>query len=256
VYIWRPKQHPWLISIAPNFFHRVIYDHDGTLVDWAGVGELSFNFRKQTFFTFNYGPQKEVLRPADFAVLTGNREFAKHQGGVFFGSTPFKQVSFNGQYFKTRRINFVPGTGLEPYLADGANANLGVTIQPIDQLRIQNLYLFSRLKDIQTGANIFNNHIFRSKWNYQFTRELSVRFIAQYDALIVNPDPAVTVLPTIKNFNADFLVTYLLNPGTALYVGYNSNLQNLDPTASFRTVEDFINDSKGLFVKFSYLFRF
>jgi hypothetical protein len=83
-----------------------------------------------------------------------------------------------------------------------------------------------------------------------------VRFIAQYDALIVNPDPAVTVLPTIKNFNADFLVTYLLNPGTALYVGYNSNLQNLDPTASFRTVEDFINDSKGLFVKFSYLFRF
>jgi hypothetical protein len=256
VYVFRPKNHPWLISVAPNFFHRIIYDHDGTLLDWAGVGELRFDFRKQSYVTFNYGPLKEVLRPADFPVLSANREYAKHQMGIYFGTTPIKQLRFSAQFFKTRRINFVPGAGLEPHLADGNTGNASVTVQPMDRLRIENLYLFSRLTNIQNGTNIFNNHIFRSKWNYQFTRELSVRFIGQYDTLISNPDPAVTQLPTIKNFNVDFLVTYLLNPGTALYVGYNSNLQNLDPTATFRTTSDFINDAKGLFVKFSYLFRF
>jgi hypothetical protein len=39
-----------------------------------------------------------------------------------------------------------------------------------------------------------------------------------------------------KSFNADFLITYLVHPGTAVYVGYNSDLQNLDrrliPTAT------------------------
>ena len=29
--------------------------------------------------------------------------------------------------------------------------------------------------------------------------------------------------------NFDVLFTYLLHPGTAVYVGYNSNLENIDP---------------------------
>ncbi len=65
-----------------------------------------------------------------------------------------------------------------------------------------------------------------------------------------------------KNFNADFLITYLLHPGTALYIGYNGNLQNLDPqlvetdAGLRRTSNRFINDSKQFFVKVSYLLRF
>jgi len=63
------------------------------------------------------------------------------------------------------------------------------------------------------------------------------------------------------NFNADFLLTYLVHPGTAIYVGYNSNLQNLDrrllptPSGLLTTRDDFINDGRQFFVKVSYLFR-
>ena len=70
-------------------------------------------------------------------------------------------------------------------------------------------------------------------------------------------------LQTRKNFNADFLITYLLHPGTAVYVGYNSNLSNLDPrlidtgTDGLLTRHGpFINDGKQFFVKVSYLFRY
>ena len=63
--------------------------------------------------------------------------------------------------------------------------------------------------------------------------------------------------------NADFLITYLVHPGTAVYVGYNSNLQNLDRSLALvasgnvaRTRNDLINDSRQFYVKVSYLFRF
>jgi hypothetical protein len=71
----------------------------------------------------------------------------------------------------------------------------------------------------------FNNHIFRSKWNYQFTPAFSFRVIAQYSGLLANP--AQSSLTTTKNMNFDFLFTYMPHPGTAVYVGYNSNLENL-----------------------------
>lgn len=54
-----------------------------------------------------------------------------------------------------------------------------------------------------------------------------------------------------------------MHPGTALYLGYNSNLQNLDPSLFvlpsgdlLRTPNFFLNDGRQFFVKFSYLFRF
>jgi hypothetical protein len=39
-----------------------------------------------------------------------------------------------------------------------------------------------------------------------------------YDAVLANP--SFTFLETTRNFNADFLITYLVHPSTAVYVGY------------------------------------
>ncbi len=110
-------------------------------------------------------------------------------------------------------------------------------------MKIENTYLFERLRTNSdaylfeqtqlpgAGHGIFNNHILRSKWNWQFTPQLSMRLILQYNSLLAGT-PGVgspyTYLPTQKEFNTDFLITYLLHPGTAIYIGYNSDLQNLD----------------------------
>jgi hypothetical protein len=147
-----------------------------------------------------------------------------------------------------------------PVLANLTFADLGLTLHPRGRLRIDNTYLFTRLTDRGSGASIFNNHILRSKWNWQFTRELSLRVILQHETVLTNP--ALTALETGKNFNADFLITYLVNPWTALYIGYNGNAQNIAllPTATgseiVRHRRRFINDAKQFFIKFSYLFRF
>jgi hypothetical protein len=60
----------------------------------------------------------------------------------------------------------------------------------------------------------------------ELTREFSARMIAEYNSLVSNP--LFTALPT-RRFNADFLVSDLLHPGTAIYVGYNSNLSRPGP---------------------------
>ena len=151
-----------------------------------------------------------------------------------------------------------------PVLANSNYARIDATIRPIKSLTISNSYLLSRLTryhDDLPGNSVFNDHIIRSKWNYQFTREFSLRFIGQYATLLANP--ARTSLQSTKNFNADVLFTYLVHPGTAVYVGYNSNLQNLDPALGLdpngninRTRDHFINDGRQFFVKLSYLFRY
>jgi len=74
----------------------------------------------------------------------------------------------------------------------------------------------------------FSNHIIRSQWNYQFTRALSLRAIAQYNGLLANP--TYSSLRTTKNLSSDFLISCLVHPGTTVYVGYNSNLENLVPS--------------------------
>jgi hypothetical protein len=108
----------------------------------------------------------------------------------------------------------------------------------------------------------------RSKWNWQFTPRLSLRVILQYNSVLANTPGNTNLsvhLPADgKAFNADVLLTYLMHPGTAIYVGYNSDVQNLnhdlmlDPAglAGLYTAKGYINDSRQFFVKVSYQFRF
>lgn len=252
-----------LIFWGPNLSMFKLYDHQGTRLEWNTRGGLVFEMQRQTWFEVFYLAGRERLRPQDFPALPANQDYSRHRKGFFFETGYWKQVSFGGNYRVGKAVNFVPVAGQTPVPADETLANAFFTVRPVTSLRVENRYIFSRLTDQPTGANIFNNHIFRQNWNWQFTRELSARVILQYNTLITNP--GLSELEKRRNFNADFLITYLLNPGTALYVGYNSNLQNVAlvpcaPGAGCSTqitrTNQFANDAKGLFVKFSYLFRF
>ena len=258
-YRFRPEG-KYLVSWGPEFNTEVVFDHNGTRLDLTQDSEISWEFVGRTFFGFSYNWDRERLRPVDFDVLLENRDFSRNRKGFFFNTSYIPQVSASLNHSWGTRINFVPPDDQEPVLANLTSSNLDLTLRPLTALRINNTYILSRLQDRGSGASIFNNHIIRSKWNYQFNRELSLRVILQYNTVLVNPE--FTALETTKNFNADFLITYLINPGTALYVGYNGNAQNIDliPSATGSEIihprHRFINDAKQFFVKFSYLFRF
>ena len=135
-----------------------------------------------------------------------------------------------------------------------------LTMRPNKSLRIDNSYILFRLHNRNGSFGSMNNHIIRSRWNYQLNKELSFRFIGEYNAVLANP--SFTYLETTKNLNFDFLVTYMLHPGTAVYVGYNSNLENVllplgnDVDGDLLHGGPLKNDGRNFFVKVSYLFRF
>jgi hypothetical protein len=140
-----------------------------------------------------------------------------------------------------------------------------VTVQPTRQLTFDSTYLLDREHSASTGAFVYESQTFRAKINFQFTRSISARVIAEYDSTLVNP--AETSLERRKQLGTQALFTWLPHPGTVLYVGYNNDLQNLDRGLCNRgpdgtcdsflpRTNEYLNDGKQIFVKFSYLLRF
>ncbi len=258
-YFFRPER-KFLIRWGPEFLVQRIWDISGTRLDESIEGSLEWEFTGQTQFEVNYRKSNELLRPQDVSGLSANRDFSTDAWEIEYETSIMKEVTLEGDFGWGKAINFVPSVGQEPQLADMVNSEIELVFRPVNQLQIDNTYIYFNLNDREVNRKIFTNHILRSKWNWQFNRKLSLRLIFQYNATLANN--AVTSLQTSKNINFDFLFTYLVNPWTALYAGVNSNYQNLDlinandHSEIRRTRNHFLNDGRQFFVKYSYLFRF
>jgi hypothetical protein len=258
-YRFRPEgKH--LISWGPMMEVYHTFDHQGNYLNSGYFPSVSAEFTGQTFLMVLYAKEMELLRPRDFDALTQNQQYVRHTTEVKFDTSYYGPISFHADYRFGTRVNYDAPSGQIPFLARRTSATAMLTVRPTKALRIDNSYILFRLYNRLGPSGSFNDHIIRSKWNYQFNRQLSFRFIGQYNAVLANP--AFTSLPTTKNFNADFLITYLVHPSTAIYVGYNSNLENVlsplaaDADGNLLRGNRFVNDGRGFFVKASYLFRF
>jgi hypothetical protein len=267
-YTFRPEgKH--LISWGPVFETYQIYDHEGNHINSGYMPAMKVELIGQTFLTALYAQEMERLRPQDFSALTSIQKYVRHTTEFAVDSNYFRKVILHADYRFGTRVNYdapaiqaLSEFPITPFLARRTSANATITVRPTRALKIDNTYIMFRLHSLDGSFGAMNNHIIRSKWNYQFTREFSFRFIGQYSTVLSNK--YFTFLQTTKNFNADFLFTYLVHPSTAIYVGYNSNLENLafplGTDANGELLHDprgrLLNDGRNFFVKASYLFRF
>jgi len=259
-YFFRPEG-KFLNSWGPTLRQFSIFDHSGTALEYFAYPGLRFDMARATWINFHPIAYDGVfLRPQDFTGLTTVKSYPQPFWGVEGATSWLKQIDFSWFYVSGAGVNYNPSAGRIPLIAHEDQANATLTIHASGRLRVDNSYLLEHIREREAHLTAVTNHIFRSKWNWQFTRELSARVIFQYTGVLSNP--LISSLSPTRNFNTDFLVTYLVRPGTAIYVGYNSNLQNLDrrliptPTGLLTTQNDYINDSRQFFVKASYLFRF
>ena len=267
-YTFRPEgKH--LISWGPRFETYQTYDHEGNRINSGYFPSLQVELIGQTFLTALYAQEMERLRPQDFSALNNIQKYVRHTTDLTLDTNFFRRVSLHADYRFGTRLNYdapniqmLSQFPITPFLARRTSANVNITVRPSRALKIDNTYIMFRLHSLNGSFGAVNNHILRSKWNYQFTRELSLRFIGEYNTVLANP--YFTALQTTKNFNADFLVTYLVHPSTAIYVGYNSNLENLTlPLGTGGSGQllhaeggPLLNDRSNFFVKASYLYRF
>ena len=257
-YFFRPEK--TLISWGPEVFFVRLWDHSGQLLDEVSEASLEWNFVGGSNIEVNYRIATDRLRPEDHPSLDEIRDYDVGFWDIEYGTSYLDWLQVGGNYRFGSQINLRPIDGSEPEEADWRQLNLGLSVIPGRQLRIDNTVLWTTLDDPLAGGRIFTDRILRTRWNWQFTRELSVRAILQYDH--TTTDPSLTTLETNENLNADLLVTYRANPWTAVYVGANVNGRNIDlvdmPGMERELIRtDGMNrDAHQVFIKVSYLLRF
>jgi hypothetical protein len=215
-----------------------------------------------------FGENSDTVGPQNGYALARDQNFTENFGGLVVRSAPFSQLNFNLVCLRGGNVNYNPAAGWVPELMNQEFLQAYVTVQPLRQLTADNVYLLDRDHAAHGGADVYESQKIRTKVNYQFTRALSARVIVEYDSTLVNP--AQTSLQRTKQIGTEALLTWLPHPGTAVYIGYNNDLQNLDRSLCNRLPNGtcdpnnttpqvgpgYLNDGRQVFVKASYLFRF
>jgi hypothetical protein len=258
-YLWRPEGRR-VLNLGPSLTTLVNWNHQGRMQDWFASSGFAVFFASATQVRFSRTETYELF---------DNVGFRKGDTGVSFSTEPRQWLGISLSYSKGTNVNFSPAAGLSPFLGNSRTSNFELTLRPTPRLRFDQTYIYSRLgtrqgftpPGVPASASIFNNHLFRWKVNYQFTRALSLRAILDYNAVLANP--SLIAQERTKSLTGDILLTYLLNPGTALYIGYTDRHENLalDPTLPpslrlHRIRGPNTSTGRQFFVKLSYLFRF
>ena len=257
-----------LIFHGPESNATQLWDHTNTVLQQVFSFDYVFDIHPNIIIAPILAYESDVLRPQDFPGLPSNRQFAQDAVGLVLKGSPRRTITLNTKIIRDGIVVVVPASGQLPYTGNELAITQMLSIRPTGSLQIDNTYILDHVVNGAVVHSVFNNHIIRSKWNYQFTPRFSLRFIGQYNGLLSNP--TYSSLQTAKNFNADVLFTYLIHPGTAIYVGYNTNQENVDPglcqhlpgsvecvpgSELLRTRGLATNDGRLFFVKVSYVIR-
>jgi hypothetical protein len=158
--------------------------------------------------------------------------------------------------------NFQSPPSRTPETGDGWIASLDVQVRPTPALQLGTTYFHNQLhthpgaEGIDGTAAMFDHNLARLRVSYQFTRALSLRTILDYDGFQGNS--ALVVTPSRKRLGIDVLLTYLVAPGTACYVGYADGFAAMPGTAPPVDVstEPLTLVGRRIFLKLSRQFRF
>ncbi|HEY9165286.1 MAG TPA: DUF5916 domain-containing protein [Candidatus Kryptonia bacterium] len=181
----------------------------------------------------------------------------KGQTSIWMGYYPildeiFHGVSFTKLYHTEVSVNSRPTRGLEfdfwcsvgrfinradnPELGRGNNFWAELILKPTDKFSVDMTYARSRLWAASSEDLFYDGYIARSAVVYQFSPELFVRLICQYDEFA-------------KQIQIDPMISYKLNPFTVFYAGSDHNFTDFgSPYGVQKTVQQF-------FVKLQYLWQ-
>ncbi|MEA2959213.1 MAG: hypothetical protein QOJ58_4930 [Alphaproteobacteria bacterium] len=270
-----PKPKGWLVNWKVTSGSDVEYDFRGRLQSWEADATAYWFLRRNTNFWLAYRRGGERLYEEEFGTLRGpgragaffgpgERSANRNHFVVYFSTKPFKK--YGGQFKAAYRmgtfdLDFGGGPGFprvspaalaEPAEPDapldpGAGNLLDLSgyayYQPTDALRVTLDYLKNRLVRDDTHLVAFDDDIYSVRATYQFTRFVAARARVDYTSLQ-------------SRARAQFLFAWTPNPGTAIYAGYNDDVNHngYSPTSGLYE-PGFRRNGRTFFVKMSYLFR-
>ena len=246
-YKWRPRS-KFLLAFGPKVAVKYVWDPSGRLLDREVSGEFKVELPAETVIQ---------LTRTGYVELFELRRFLPDATQVTFATEWLKWLGLNATYEWGSAVNHDPADGLVPFLGRFATAEVGVQLRPVPWLRMDNTYLDNRLS--LGDAEVFTERSWRGKVNLQFNRYLSLRAIVDYKGVV--PDSTLSAEDHQRRWTGDLLLTFLLNPGTALYLGYIDRYENFamlpgPPPELRRNGSPSLSVGRQFFAKVSYLLRF
>jgi hypothetical protein len=268
-YQWYPK-HSVVQSYGVEGNQNLAFDHAGNRVYRYLQFDPFVLLPRNIVLAPLFGENVDTVGPQNGYSIPQSLNFTENYAGFVARGQPSAKFNFNVVAEHAGNVNYNPLSGKSPALLHQDFVQALFTLQPFRQLTADETYLLDRDHNAHTGAFVYENQVLRTKINYQFTRSMSARVIVEYDSNLANA--LETTLTRTKQVQTQALFTWLPHPGTAIYVGWNNDLQNLDHTICTpaqgagsgcdmnRPIlprgPGYLNDGRQFFVKASYLLRF
>lgn len=210
-YRWKPTHGP-LVGVGPSVFTLANWDHAGILQEASVDVPLWLDFKGPASIAVGRTRGMERYRAANF----------ERDATYAYASTDaLGWLSIDGSISRGSGINYYPSTGI-PAAGGELDATAGLTVRPSARIQIANAFVFSRLS--ASGQTVYADRYVRVKASLQVTREWSVRAISEMHRLDVGRLYAGT---PDRRMTFDFLTTYLVHPGSALYLGFTDRVEDL-----------------------------
>lgn len=236
----------------------------------GGGGQIGY----ERLFEHEFGPRRSATRQGAFFGTSGERSAQRKEVYGFIEASPAKQwfvllvLSQNwgsldydfGAGPKYPRVSApyvawyescgslgaactTPAPRQDPGAGDLTYIESSVRYQPTNAFQVQVNYNRSRLTRNDTGRVAFDDNILSLRSTYQFTRNVFARMRLDYSNVASRVRP-------------QFVFGWTPSPGTALYAGYNDdmNYNGYNPYTGVRE-PGLHGNGRSFFIKMSYLFK-
>lgn len=223
-YQWYPNN-GWIDTWGVGLNSGLHFNYDGVRKEKWTVPYLWANLKSQTNINLTYlALNDELYKGFQFTNI--------HRGELAIYSRPasYLTLQFDGWFGRFIKRSDATDAG------EGHTIDFTALVKPTSQLEIDLSYSRARLSSIATGELFYDGYIGRVVGIYQFTSEVFLRIIGQYDEF----NKAVSFFP---------LVSYKLNPYTIFYAGSTYSLSDFGDPYGFKET------SRQYFLKLQYLFR-
>ena len=227
------KRTPWLHRVVPFVFSQHGRDRMADGEEHVTVAGLRFNLTRQGFFRIDQFFGEEPW---------AGQQFKLGKTRIQGGAQVFRWLNVDGRYTEGYSTFYDP---LAPFQGWSTQTGFGVSLEPTPQFSQRVSATFVTFDRAGTGEPVYDVQIVNTRTIYQFNKYFFLRAILQFDS-------------QRKRLLSDFLASYELRPGTVLFAGYGSLLeQRAYREGAWVPFEgEYLTTRRGLFFKASYLYRF
>lgn len=228
-------RYPWIRRIVPFTFFQVGRDRVAGGDEYISVSGVRLNFTRQGFLRIDQGFGREPWQ---------RRRFRSGRSRLWGEVQLFRWMRVDGRVTRGHAVYY---DEVDPFQGRSTTASAGVTLQPNGRFTQSLDYQRIMFDRASTGDRVYTVDILNTRSTYQFTKELSLRAIVQYDS-------------QEHRVLTDFLGSFEPHPGTVVFAGYGAlyekelrgDPQRLDLTRA----PEYLTTRRGLFFKASYMHRF